>query len=368
MGRYTIISAFARGALDAAFLWGKTLFSSRVAESLVFDLYRYPFSKIYRTVSVPREGRRLSCGACLVFHLSYGVSAFGLEGIPPYDTHRAARIYESLVRWGVISPQDVYVPTPVTDADLLRIHSRQYIEGLSDPRRLADVLEFPLVSRLPLFMVKRILESFRLAAGGTLIASILAMKYGLAVNLGGGFHHARPDRGAGFCPIADIPVAISMLKDRFGKDMRFLIIDLDVHQGDGTIVCTWGDPNVYTFSMHQAEIFPFPKEAGDMDIEIPAGFSDDEYLSLLSLNLLPVLEEAKPDFVFYIAGADVLAADPLASIELTSEGLARRDSMVVDACKERGIPVVITLGGGYSREAAPAQSESLRRLFSHCRR
>jgi histone deacetylase 11 len=251
----------------------------------------------------------------------------------------------------------------VSDNDLLLVHSEEYIASLLNPKLTAEALELPLIGVFPHFAVKRIVSAYRCATEGTLLASRLAMSNGLAVNLGGGFHHARPNNGGGFCLFADIPVAIRNIR-RKKRKLKVLVVDLDVHQGDGTIACMAGDKDTCIFSIHQSEIYPFPKEVGDLDVEITSGTGDDEYLSLLRTHLPIAFDQGKPDLVFYIAGADTLMEDPLSSVELTMDGLLERDHMVVDACREKGIPVVITLGGGYSANAWRAQFESIRNLIA----
>lgn len=356
------ITLFARGLFSAGKELSKSIISGRTVNGMIYSLLRYPFSPIFRNVATPRPGIPFDNGACMVYNRGYSVSLYGVEGLPPYDTHRFAHIYERLVADGTLSPEAVFVPEPVTEDELRRVHTEEYVAALADPAKMAAALEFPLVARLPRFAIDRILAAYRLPTGGTVLAARLAMEHGLAVNLGGGFHHARPYGGAGFCLIADIPIAIEKIRQENGP-LRVLVVDLDVHQGDGTIVCTAAEDDIYTFSMHQSEIYPFPKEDGDLDVELQSGTADTEYLDLLETHLRMAFEKSRPELVFYVAGADPLKGDPLASIELSVDGLIRRDAMVSDACRRQGVPLVVTLGGGYGRLAWQAQYKSIKRML-----
>jgi acetoin utilization deacetylase AcuC-like enzyme len=183
---------------------------------------------------------------------------------------------------------------------------------------------------------------------GTVDAAEAALTHGIAMNLAGGTHHAFPDRGEGFCTFNDVAVAVRRLQ-ALGRIRRAAIIDLDVHQGNGTHACFAEDPSVFTFSMHGAKNFPFHKVPGSLDVELADGTSDDEYLALLATHLAPVLHAAQPDLVIYLAGADPHEGDRLGRLRLTFDGLRRRDAMVLQACREIGVPVCITIAGGYGR-------------------
>jgi acetoin utilization deacetylase AcuC-like enzyme len=187
------------------------------------------------------------------------------------------------------------------------------------------------------------------AVGGTCEAATAALDLGITMNLAGGTHHAFPDHGEGFCVFNDVAVAIRSLQ-RDSRIRRAAVIDLDVHQGNGTHAVFAGDDTVYTFSMHGGKNYPFHKVAGSRDIELPDGTGDDDYLAALARALPRVLAAAAPDLVIYLAGADTHEGDRLGRLCLTFDGLARRDALVLDACREVGIPVAITIAGGYGRD------------------
>jgi acetoin utilization deacetylase AcuC-like enzyme len=186
---------------------------------------------------------------------------------------------------------------------------------------------------------------------GTLEAARDALAGGAGVNLAGGTHHAFPDHGEGFCVFNDVAVAIRVLQ-REGAIRRAAIVDLDVHQGNGTAAIFAGDPDVGTFSMHGANNYPFRKEQSRLDVELEDGCDDAGYLARLERHLEPVLSDPRPDLVVYIAGADPYAEDRLGRLRLSIEGLARRDRMVFAACRRRSLPVAVVLGGGYARDLA----------------
>ncbi len=240
----------------------------------------------------------------------------------------------------------VHDPPAAALADLALVHTTGWVDrvaggGLSplEERRIGFPWSPALVER-----------SLR-AVGGTLEASRAALQRGMAMNLAGGTHHAFPDHGEGFCVFNDVAVAIRVLQ-RDGAVRRVAIIDLDVHQGNGTHAIFAGDDSVFTFSMHGGRNYPFHKVAGDLDIELADGTGDEEYLASLATALPHVLARARPDLVVYLAGADPHEGDRLGRLALTFDGLAARDHAVLATCREVGIPVAITIAGGYGTDIA----------------
>jgi acetoin utilization deacetylase AcuC-like enzyme len=258
--------------------------------------------------------------------------------VAKYALLRAAVIEE-----GIVPAERVLDPPRADEEALALVHTREYLrrfrEGALDPAELR-LLGFPWSEAL----VER---SYR-AVGGTIAAARHALEAGVAMNLAGGTHHAFPDHGEGFCVFNDVAVAIRLLR-REGRLRRAAVIDLDVHQGNGTHAIFAGDAEVVTFSMHGGRNYPFHKVAGTLDVELADRTGDEEYLATLAGALPRVLAMATPDLVVYIAGADPHEGDRLGRLALTFDGLARRDAMVLDACREVGIPVAVTIGGGYGR-------------------
>lgn len=298
----------------------------------------------------------------IVYNEHYTIRMGGLEKLHPHP-QRYSRIYSQLVADGYVIPQDVFVPSEATREELLGAHSEKLLCDLNDPAKLAEFLEFPpLAGMTPQSCDSVILRPFRLQVGGTILAAEQACKTkGVAVNLGGGYHHANRDSGEGFNPYNDIAVAIRQVqKEKLAS--RVMVIDLDAHQGNGTAEIFQGDESVFTFSIHGAEIYPMPKSQSDLDVELqPSQQNDADYLATLRKYVPSLLEKFHPDLVILQGGADVLRGDRLTHFQLTHNGLVQRDAIVIDACMERNIPVAWVLGGGYNPTAWLAQVKSIER-------
>ena len=254
-----------------------------------------------------------------------------------------ALLRDAVIASGLVPPTHMHEPDRAPIDSLRLVHTERYIEAVrsgtlseAEQRRIGLPWSESLVER-----------SFR-AVGGTCEAATAALDRGVTMNLAGGTHHAFPDHGEGFGVFNDVAVAIRTLQ-RVGRIRRAVVIDLDVHQGNGTHAIFTGDPSVFTFSMHGGRNYPFHKVAGSLDVELADGTGDDAYLTALAETLPGVLSASAPDLAIYLAGADSHEGDRLGRLCLTFEGLARRDVMVLDACREVGIPVVITIAGGYGR-------------------
>lgn len=249
---------------------------------------------------------------------------------------------QRIVQTGIL-PAEALAEAPAADWDDLRlVHTAEYVEAVAQgtlPRDAQRRIGFPWSPGM--------VERSRRSVGATLAATAAALEGGMAANLAGGTHHAFADRGEGFCVFNDVAVAARALQ-RDGLAQRMAVVDLDVHQGNGTAVIFSTDPSVFTFSMHGASNFPFRKEVSDLDIALPDGTRDDEYLTLLAEHLERVLDDHRPEFVFYLAGADPYEGDRLGKLKLTIDGLKQRDELVLDGCRTRGIAVAITMSGGYA--------------------
>jgi acetoin utilization deacetylase AcuC-like enzyme len=243
---------------------------------------------------------------------------------------------------GIVPPERVHDPAPVSRDDLLLVHTPDYVD-----RFMAGALAPDEQRRLGFPWSPALVERSYRAAGGTLEAARCALDEGIAMNLAGGTHHAFPSHGEGFCVFNDVAIAVRALQ-RDGHIGRAAIVDLDVHQGNGTNAVFGGDAHVFTFSMHGARNYPFHKVAGSLDVELNDGTGDDEYMDLLADALPRALDAARPEVVFYLAGADPYVGDRLGRLAMSFAGLARRDTFVLDQCREVGLPVVVTIAGGYA--------------------
>lgn len=263
-----------------------------------------------------------------------------------FPTAKYRLVKERLVAEGTIRESDIVRPEPAADEAILLVHTREYVDkiktGTLSPLEIT-VLEVPFSPALR--------EAAWLCAGGSILAGELALQCGLAVHLGGGFHHAFPDHGEGFCLINDVAIAIASLKAR-GAISRAAVIDCDVHQGNGTAAIFAGDPEVFTFSIHQENNYPAWKPPSNLDLGLPDGADDRMYLAVLERHVPDLLNRHRPDLVFYLAGADPYLDDQLGGLALTLDGLRQRDQMVLKACTSLGLPVAVTLAGGYAQRLA----------------
>lgn len=287
----------------------------------------------------------------LVYHPRYNITAFGLERLHPFDSRKYGRIHDALIARGLRRGRDFVRPKPVTSADLLKVHAPAYLRSLRSAASLAGILEVPIVRRLPgWFVDRRVLLPMRYATGGTVLAARLALEHGVAVNLGGGFHHAAGDWGCGFCVYADTPLAVKTLHDE-GLVRRVLVVDLDAHQGNGTAALfrNWAWAKI--LDLYQEDLFPARKEPEDFPLPAPAGMVGSDYLETVRVFLPEALTVAQPDLVIYNAGSDPFVSDALAGMRLTRSELVERDLLVVSTVRERGIPVAMVLSGGYSAES-----------------
>ena len=251
---------------------------------------------------------------------------------------------DAVVASGLVSANMLHEPARASVEALRLVHTERYVNAL-----IAGSLSRDEQRRIGLPWSESLVErSFR-AVGGTCEAAQAALDQGVTMNLAGGTHHAFPDHGEGFCVFNDVAVAIRSLQ-RDGRIRRAAVVDLDVHQGNGTHAVFAGDASVFTFSMHGGRNYPFHKVPGSLDVGLADGTGDDAYLDALAGALPRVIAAAAPDLVIYLAGSDPHEGDRLGRLCLTFDGLARRDAMVLDACREVGIPVAITIAGGYGRD------------------
>ncbi len=308
------------------------------------------------------DTKRLPFTISLVYSPGYLINLGGLEKMHPFDIKKYQKIHKQLVADGLVTDEKTLKPSPLTVEDLELIHTKQYLDDLKDRKKIAAYLEAPVLAFAPVSLETAVLNPFLRASGGTLLAARESLKCGIGINIGGGYHHAKPRKGEGFCLYADVPIAIRKMQKE-GLIKKALVIDVDVHQGNGTAVCLANDETTLTFSMHQGNIYPIPKAESDLDVELDGGMQDEEYLEVLEEYLADLFTESAPDICFIVGGCDTLSGDPLASLEMTPEGIVKRDAMIVKACRDRNVPVVLTLSGGYSPDAWKSQYMSIKSLI-----
>jgi acetoin utilization deacetylase AcuC-like enzyme len=305
----------------------------------------------------------------LPFKLIYSDAYFLPIGPHVFPAEKYRRVHDKLIETGIADPADFMTPQLASDQDILLVHTPQYVNKLKTGTLSAREeleLEIPYSSEL--------VDAFWLAAGGSILAAEQALKDGVAVNIGGGFHHAFPDHGEGFCMIHDVAVAIRRMQHD-GKIRTAMTVDCDVHQGNGTAAIfagtrTVSEPlpssgpevmgrkplmrgahngDVFTISLHQENNYPAWKPPSSIDVDLPDGITDNDYLAWLDNALSSGLRQFKPDLICYVAGADPYREDQLGGLALTLEGLKKRDELVFRVARAKGIPVMVTYAGGYAQ-------------------
>jgi histone deacetylase 11 len=300
----------------------------------------------------------------LVYHPAYNITAFGLERLHPFDSRKYRRIHDALVARGLRRPRDFIRPRPARRPDLLKLHPPEYLDSLRRPDVLAGIMEVPVARRLPGWLLDwRVLRPIRYATGGTILACRLALEHGLAVNLGGGYHHAAAEWGGGFCVYADVPLAANLLHDE-GQVGRVLVVDLDAHQGNGTAAVFQGWDWAFIYDLYEDDLFPTRKEPEDYPLPVGPGLTGGEYLDLVRDSLPGALDTVRPDLVIYNAGSDPFMGDPLARFRLTAGDLAERDLLVATEVRERDIPLAMVLSGGYAAESWKIHADAIEGIFT----
>jgi acetoin utilization deacetylase AcuC-like enzyme len=275
----------------------------------------------------------------LVYHDRYDLNL----GEHVFPSQKFRLIYEMLLREGLAKEEDFVKPDPASDEDMLRVHSEEWVRKLK-----TGTLTGSDVMRLEVPYSAELVEAVWLAAGGTSLAARSALRDGFASNLSGGFHHAYPDHGEGFCAVHDVAVAIRKLQAE-GAIKKAMVVDTDVHQGNGTAAIFRGDRTVFTVSIHQLNNYPGHKPPSNIDLNMDDGVEDEEYLGALIPAVERALDEFHPEILFYVGGADPYCEDQLGGLSLTKAGLKKRDRSVFEKARQRGIPVATTLAGGYAR-------------------
>ena len=274
-----------------------------------------------------------------LFYSPYYYADIGENHVFPIKKFELVR--DRLLAEGTLKENEIVEPQPALVEEVRLVHTEDYISRL-----IAGKLTAKEIRKLGLPWSKSLVRRSFLATSGTINAARHALETGIASNLAGGTHHAYPDRGEGFCVLNDVAVAIrSLQRENLAK--RFLIVDCDVHQGNGTAFIFSGEPEVFTFSMHGAKNYPLFKEISDLDIELPDKTGDDEYLETLEEALSRIFLP-RPDIIFYLGGADPFEKDQLGRLGLSIEGLKKRDEIVLSFAKEHHTPIITTMSGGYA--------------------
>lgn len=299
----------------------------------------------------------------IVYDKQYNITLYGIEKLHPFDSCKYKKIFLALKKDKIIHSRDIITPVAPGDDTLLKMHSKSYIKKCENPVEIAHIVELAIVAAFPPpVLKKKILYPQLLAAGGTIVAGEVALKRGLCINLSGGYHHAHKDTGSGFCFFADVPLSITnLLKKKLIN--KALIIDTDVHHGDGNADIFLNNPGVDILDMYETHNFPYKKYPVTYDGSLMSGIHGEYYLSEFQI-LMNKLDPGEYDIVFYNAGADVLKTDVLGGLQLTVEDVVKRDMLVASFTYTNKIPLVMVLAGGYSAESWKAHYMSIKEIIS----
>ena len=302
----------------------------------------------------------------IVYHGDYNITLYGIENFHPFDSCKYSKVFNKLSKKYSLSYDDFYHPSEVRPEELLYVHSAKYLLSLKDGETIEKIVEIPGISWLPdSALDEKILYPMRLATGGSMLAVDVALEKGWAINLSGGYHHAKRNEGDGFCVYGDIALAADkfLRKEKAGK---VLIIDLDAHQGNGPESMLHKDLRVVILDVYNDEIYPHDEEAKKFirySGPIHKNMEDKEYLAVVSNLLDKTFKENNFDLVIYNAGTDIYEADELGELKISREGIIKRDEIVFKEALKRKIPIIMVLSGGYTQESGDIVADSIINLI-----
>jgi len=299
----------------------------------------------------------------VVYSQNYTTNLYGIEKLHPFDVQKFEKLYKKLTS---IFKKLTFEPVAVTDSELLNVHTQEYLDSLNDSSAIASIAEIPMLGLFPCWILhKRLLTPLKYAVGGTLLAVNLAFKYKIAINLAGGYHHAKPDSGGGFCFFADIPLAILKILNK-KPEIKILIIDLDAHQGNGTEAFISSFKSVDILDIYNSIIYPMDNEVKKYityNYPVLSGIGDKAYLEILE-NALQKAKSNLPEFIIYNAGTDVYKGDLLGEMNISANGIIKRDELVFKFASTNNIPIIMLLSGGYSSDSANIIAKSIQNFTS----
>jgi len=321
---------------------------------------------LYATLALSHSPSQLP----LVFHKEYDISFGFLDKLHPFDAQKYGKVAKHLIEHVGIDPNQFHTPDIISDSDLLKVHTQDYVDSLSYSSTIADISEVWPLRLVPNFILQSyLLTPMKYATGGTVLATQLALKHGWAINLSGGYHHAKSECGGGFCVFADIPLAIKIAHEA-NPNLKVLIVDLDAHQGNGHEMICGPDKRIAIFDVYNALIYPNDEEAKkyitfNHPIRRLRGIHDEEYLELLRTHLPQAIAQFQPGLIVYNAGTDVFEHDPLGGMKITAQGIVQRDELVFRFAQEKNVPVVMVLSGGYTQQSAMIIAQSVENILKN---
>ncbi len=309
-----------------------------------------------------KENMQFSENGFIVYSEDYNIGLFGIEKLHPFDSSKYRKIYRSLLKSGIVKKDDFTIPSLPQETELLGVHGKEYLKSLNSPFVVSRIVEISSIASFPSSVIrKHIVYPQQLASGGTMLAGQIAIKKGFSVNLSGGYHHAHKEKGSGFCLFADIALSLKKLFDE-DEIQNALIIDLDVHHGDGNAEIFQNDPRVDILDIYQKSNFPSKKFKVDFGGGLTGVVSGDTYIFNLK-KYLDQIDFQKYDIIFFNAGMDVLSSDSLGGFSLTIDDVVKRDKMVAAKAIDNNIPLVMVLSGGYSKESWKAHFKSIKNII-----
>ncbi len=302
----------------------------------------------------------------IIFHEKYDISVMGIENFHPFDSKKYGKVFNHLSRSLNLKKKQFYKPSKLKDKELKLMHSKDYLKSLEKSATIAQIAEIPALKYVPNFILQNeVLTSMKYATSGTILGCDLAIEHGWAINLSGGYHHAKANSGEGFCVFADIPLAVYKVLEKH-PEFKVLVIDLDAHQGNGCESIFENDERVAYFDVYNGEIYPNDTDAKEFikfDFPVQSFIKDKEYLELIKKQIPEAINSFKPNLIIYNAGTDIFKEDPLGKMAVSENGIIKRDSFVFETALENNIPILMTLSGGYSPKSASIIGKSLENII-----
>lgn len=302
----------------------------------------------------------------IIYSDGYNISVMNLEKFHPFDTRKYEKVYNYLLESFNFPADTFFKPKRITYKELLKVHSADYLESLKESENIADIAELgPLSLLSPDILTAGIINPMKLATGGTCVGAELALKRGWAMNLSGGYHHAKSDEGGGFCFFADINIAALKTWEK-NPEINILVVDLDAHQGNGHEAIFENEPRAFIFDMYNEDNYPYDGQAKkyiDFDIPLKPGIKDAEYLNILYENFPSALDSCQPGLIIYNAGSDIFSEDELGGMNISEEGIINRDEFIFKMALDKKIPILMVLSGGYSKKSGRIIGKSIENIL-----
>lgn len=302
----------------------------------------------------------------IIYSKNYNIKLLGIQKLHPFDTEKPEKIYNYLKKQFKFSKEQFYEAEKISDKKLLEVHTQKYLSSLNKSKVIAETAELHALQYLPPALLKRkILRPIKFAVSGTLSGTEIAIKHGFAINLSGGYHHAKANSGEGFCFFADINLAVKKLKEKHNIN-SIMIIDLDAHQGNGHESIIKDDTTIHIFDVYNKDIYPDDEDVKqyiDYNFPISINTKDTEYLTIIKEELPKAIKESKPDFIIYNAGTDIYKGDLLGMLSVSEKGIITRDEFVFKNAIDNKIPVLMLLSGGYSKKSADITAKSIENIL-----